>query len=331
MSDTMELKQVLSEKAKEIDGYLEGYLDRGEYEKLVRAVKHYPQAGGKRLRPIMAMMVAEAVGREGQRTVPFACALEIVHNFTLIHDDVMDDDPVRRGQPAVHMLYDIPTAIIAGDAMFARGFEVLAETEVDPERLRRLLKLVSKTVWLIAEGQQMDIDFESREEVTPDEYLTMIEKKTAVLFACAAQGGAIVAQGSEEQIEDMYEYARLLGISFQIWDDVLGIMGDEETLGKPVGSDIRNGKRTLIALHALENSEGEARTKLESTMGDESASEQEISEAIEVLRETGSIDFARDQAMEYADRAKSLLECLGESGSRKFLEDVVDFAVGREV
>lgn len=325
----MDMMDELRRRGEEINEYLMQYLERGEYTKLIEAVKHYPSAGGKRLRPVMAVVSAEAVGGEGSRAIPFGCCLEIIHNFTLVHDDVMDEDPVRRGRTALHIKYDIPTAIIAGDALFARAFEVLAETEVDDGRLRQLLSLVAKTVWTVAEGQQMDIDNESRDTVSVSEYLRMIEKKTAVLFSCAAEGGAIIGGGTKKQVTGMREYARLLGISFQIWDDVLGITADEKTLGKPVGSDIRKGKRTLIVLHALENLDPSRRSALLSILGKEDASDGEVRRAIDIMERAGSIEYAREQALEHVERAKALLSCLDESGGRTFLLRLADFAVGR--
>lgn len=327
----MDLMKEILERATIIDEYLMKYLEDGKPEKLIRAVRHYPEAGGKRLRPVLAMLVADAISGKEKESIPFGCCLEIIHNFTLIHDDVMDEDPMRRGRPAVHVLYDVPTAIIAGDAMFARGFEVLAEVEVAPEKTRRLLSLVAKTVWIIAEGQQMDIDFENSDSVTVDEYLEMIEKKTAILFACAAQGAAMIAEGSEEQEKDMFEYARLLGLGFQIWDDVLGITADEKKLGKPVGSDIRNGKRTLVILHALENADEEDKRIIFSTLGRENATNEEVAGIIEALERTGSIEFAKNKAMDYARRAKKCLESLPDSESKELLKDLVDYSVKREL
>lgn len=317
-----------------LDENLMSYLEEGKPEKLMRAVRHYPEAGGKRLRPLVAYLVAEAVGRDGEKSIPFGCALEIIHNFTLIHDDIIDQDPIRRGRPAVHVLFDVPTAIIAGDAMFARGFEVIGKTETTPERLNRLYAITSRTVWLIAEGQQMDFDFEARNDVTPQEYLEMVEKKTAVLFGCAAEGGAIIAEGSEIQIREMKEYGRMLGIAFQIWDDVLGITGDEEKLGKPVGSDIRNGKRTLIVLHALkelDNRKDEAGKEfLVSTLGNENANDEKIREVLDMLRDLGSIDYAKETALSFVKKAKGNLECLDDSKEKEMLSALVDFAVGRK-
>lgn len=331
---SVDVNKELARMAKRVDKALLPYLETGDYEKLRRAMAHYPEAGGKRLRPTMAIKVAQAVGGEGRDAVPFGCALEIIHNFTLVHDDVMDQDEMRRGRPAVHVLYDVPTAIIAGDALFALAFEILAKTKVDGERLRRLLRSVSRTVYLVAEGQQMDIDFESSPDVTMGAYMEMVEKKTAVLFACAAEGGAIIGGGTERQIRDMREYARLLGIGFQIWDDVLGLTADQKVLGKPVGSDIRNGKRTLIAVHAMETlgpSGKRKHVKVLKALGDEHATDEEVRDVIDLFHDLGSLDYVKDMALDYAGRAKKKLRSLPGSRDREFLGALVDFSVGRSL
>jgi geranylgeranyl diphosphate synthase, type I len=329
----MDVQKEIPRIVKVIDKHLMSYLEEGKPEKLMKAVRHYPEAGGKRLRPVLAYVVAQAVRKQGKKAIPFGCALEIIHNFTLIHDDVIDQDPVRRGRPAVHVLFDVPTAIIAGDAMFARGYEVLSETKTSPVNLNRLYKLTSRTVWLIAEGQQMDFDFETAKAVSSEEYLEMVEKKTAVLFSCAAEGGAIIASGTETQIKNMREYGRMLGIAFQIWDDVLGVTGNEKTLGKPVGSDVRNGKRTLIIVHALEQLEKadnkRRKEALLSALGNENATQDQVMGAMEVLKQVGSIDYASGIAFNYAEKAKHSLKCLNKSREKEFLSSFVDFAVGR--
>ncbi len=328
----MDHQQRTKEMIKEIDRALMKYVERGKHEKLIKAMRHYPEAGGKRMRPVMAMLVAEAVGKRGKEALPFGCSLELIHNFTLVHDDVIDKDPVRRGRPAVHIAFDEPTAIIAGDALFAIAYDVLAMTDVDGERLRRLLRAVSDTVFLVAEGQQMDVDNEDRPTVSKEEYLDMVEKKTAVLFACAAEGGAIIGHGTEKQITDMKEYARLLGIGFQIWDDVLGIKGDAKKVGKPIGSDIRNGKRTLIVLDALERLEKDQRKHvLTDALGNEKATDEQVRAAIKLLEDIGSIENARQFALDYAKRAKDLLSCLKDSEEKEMLREMVDYAVGREL
>jgi geranylgeranyl diphosphate synthase type I len=328
----MEFPREMITIAKDVDKSLMAYLDVGKHEKLRQAMKHYPEAGGKRMRPVMAILVAEAVGNKGSKAMPFGCSLEIIHNFTLVHDDVIDQDPVRRGRPAVHVLFDVPTAIIAGDALFAVGYEVLSETDVGLDDLRTIFRSVSETVYLIAEGQQMDVDFEGTVTVTIEEYLEMVEKKTAVLFACAAEGGAIIGGGTKKQVADMKEYARLMGIGFQMWDDVLGIKGDTKKTGKPVGSDIKNGKRTLIIVHAMEHLKEGSKEKatLLAALGNGKATDVQVNDAIGVLERTGSIEYARTEALRYASEAKQKLDCLKPSREKEVLGAFVDFAVGRE-
>jgi len=328
----MDHTKKMKDMVKEINQAILLYVEHGKHEKLIKAMRHYPEAGGKRMRPVMAMLTAEAVGGRGKAALPFGCALEIIHNFTLVHDDVIDQDPVRRGKPAVHIAFDTPTAIIAGDALFARAYEILADTDVDGEAIRRLLRSVSNTVFLVAEGQQMDVDNEERAEVSREEYLDMVEKKTAVLFACAAEGGAIIGRGTEEQISSMREYARLLGIGFQIWDDVLGIKGDAKKTGKPVGSDIRNGKRTLIVVDALERLEKDPRKiVLTAALGNANASDEAVQAATQLLEDIGSIEHARQFALDYAKRAKELLSCLMDCTEKDMLREMVDYAVGRDI
>ena len=329
----MDVLKDLSKRAKEVDKQVMSYLEGNDDKKLMLAVRHYPSAGGKRLRPVLAEVVAQAIGKAGDKAVPFACCLELVHNFTLVHDDVMDNDSMRRGRPAVHVLFDVPTAIIAGDALFARAFEVLSETDVPPERMRRLFHITAHTVWLIAEGQQEDMDFENipAAQLAMEDYMGMIYKKTAVLFECAAEGAALIAGGTDEQVTSMKDYARLLGMGFQVWDDILALTGDEHKLGKPVGNDIRNGKRTLIVLYALHSmKEADPRRKtLLKALGNDAATPEEIDAAIKALHDCGAIDHARSTAIGYADQAKAKLKCLPDSPEKAFLAGLMDFAVGR--
>ena len=331
----MDVISQLEKRAKNVNGAIKSYLEEGENQKLLLAVQHYPSAGGKRLRPALAEAVAQAVGGAGDKAIPFGAAIEIIHNFTLVHDDVMDNDSMRRGRPAVHVMFDVPTAIIAGDAMFARAFEALSEVDVPSESTRRLLKLTAHAVWLIAEGQQEDMDFERipPTELSIGDYERMIWKKTSVLFECAAEGGAIIAGGSEEEIAAMRDYARSLGAGFQIHDDILALLGDEKTIGKPVGNDIRNGKRTLIVLHALQNlgADDPRRATLMDALGNDKATPQQIKAAIEALQDCGSIDHARNVAREHAAQGKKYLEVLKPSPDKDFLAAVIDYAVNRQI
>ncbi|NLK25030.1 MAG: polyprenyl synthetase family protein [Euryarchaeota archaeon] len=331
----MDIIAEIGERAKAVDEQIMSYLEEGENQKLLLAVQHYPTAGGKRLRPVLAGAVAEAVGGAGKKAIPFGASLEIIHNFTLVHDDVMDNDSMRRGRPAVHVLFDVPTAIIAGDALFARAFEALSEVDVPAHSTRRLLKLTAHTVWLIAEGQQEDMDFERipADELSIEDYERMVWKKTAVLFECAARGGAIIAGGTEEQIKAMGEYARHLGAGFQMWDDILALTGEEKVLGKPVGNDIRNGKRTLIVLHALHElkEDDPRRQTLLAALGNSKARTQDIENAIQALHDCGSIEYARRLALDHAAQGKKMLEMLEPGPDREFLSRLIDYSVSRKI
>lgn len=318
------------DRVERINERLMASLDVMEEKKLSGAMAHYPAAGGKRLRPLLATIVSEAVGGHADSAMPFGIALEMVHNFTLVHDDVMDEDDTRRGLKTVHSLYGVPEAILAGDAMFARAFEIVLESDLPSSDLVELTDILARSVRLLAEGQQMDMDFEERADVTSDEYLKMIERKTAVLYSAAAQGGAIVGGGSEAQQESLFEYGRLMGLGFQIWDDVLDLRSDKATFGKPVLNDIRNGKKTLIAVHALENLEGAEREEFLSVLGKKDASEAELRRARDILEEVGSVDHASRISMELVAKAKERLGVLKDSTHKDALKAFADYMIARK-
>ncbi len=255
--------------------------------------------------------------------------LELIHNFTLLHDDVMDKDELRRGVKTVHVLFDEATAINAGDVLFARAFETLTMTDVNDAVLRELVREVAGAVRNIGEGQQLDKDFENRTDISEGDYLKMIEYKTAMLFQIAVKGGAMIGEGSEEQINAMAEYGRLLGMGFQIWDDYLDLKADEDLLGKPVGSDIRNGKRTLMVVHALARLEGEERNKFLSVLGNQNASQDEVRKALQLMDNVGSTGYAEKMALDFAKKSKELLSVLPESEHKELLGKITDYMVRR--
>jgi len=327
----MNIGEILKIRARDLEPYIVKYLKDGSPENLLEAVRHYPRAGGKMMRPVVAMVVADAVGGKGKEAAPFGAALELIHNFTLIHDDIIDDDETRRGIPAVHVKWGVPTAILAGDALFAKAFEILSDIDVPDDKLRRILRLTSQSVWILAEGQQLDIDFENQSNITLENYLNMVEKKTSILFAAAAAGGAIIGGGTDEQISDLYDFAILLGIAFQLWDDVIGLIGDPKKTGKPVGSDIRKGKRTAIVIHAMSRY-GRSHPiydMLASVLGNPNATDGDVNEAIEILKKEGSIDYATKMAKRYVLCAKDKLDCIPESEHKDFLLALADFAIDR--
>jgi geranylgeranyl diphosphate synthase type I len=318
------------QRIQKVNGRLMKSLEVVEDEHLRAAMAHYPAAGGKRLRPLLATVVSEAVGGKADTAIPFGVALELVHNFTLVHDDVMDEDDTRRGIKTVHAKYGTPEAILAGDALFALAFETAFETDVDAVRALKLSKILAMSVRLLAEGQQMDMDFERAKTVTADMYMRMIERKTAVLYSAAAQGGTVIGGGNETQQEELFEYGRLIGLAFQIWDDVLDLRSTEEAFGKPVLNDIRNGKKTLIVVHALENLKGPEREEFLSVLGKKDAGKDELSRAKEILDETGSIEHADRIAHELVAEAKQKLSVLKDSPHKETLKRFADYMVGRE-
>jgi geranylgeranyl diphosphate synthase type I len=242
----------------------------------------------------------------------------------------MDEDDTRRGIRTVHAQYGTSEAILAGDAMFARAFEIALESETSASAMVELTEILARSVRLLAEGQQMDMDFEHRDSVSSEEYLKMIERKTAVLYSAAAQGGAIVGGGSEAQQEALFEYGRLIGLGFQIWDDVLDLRSDQETFGKPVLNDIRNGKKTLIVVHALENLKGQERKEFLGTLGNKTATEDELRRARDILESVGSIEHASRVSMELVSKAKDRLGVLKDSPHKDALKAFADYMIARK-
>ena len=317
-------------RVKEINNYLMASLEVIEDKGLKAAMAHYPAAGGKRLRPLLATIVSESVGGKPSAAIPFGAALELVHNFTLVHDDIMDEDDTRRGIKTVHAQWGVPEAILAGDAMFARAFEIVLDSDVDSPRAVKLVEILARSVRLLAEGQQMDMDSEKRKSVTTEEYLKMIERKTAVLYSAAAQGGAVVGGASEAQQEALFEFGRLIGLGFQIWDDVLDLRSDQETFGKPVLNDIRNGKKTLIVVNALEDLKGQQRKDFLSVLGKKNAKMKELAMARDILEEVGAVDHAVRVAAELVAKAKGRLSVLKETEHKEALKSFADYMVTRK-
>ncbi len=225
-------------------------------------------SGGKRLRPTLALIAAEAIVNEGllngdaiAHTVPAALALEIFHNFTLLHDDVMDRATVRRGRPTVHVKWNDNTAILSGDQMLIEAYKQLAQVPAD--KLPQVLKWFNEMATAICEGQQYDVDFEHQRHVRIEDYMMMIEKKTSVLIANALRTGGYIAGANPAQQEALYQYGLHIGLAFQIQDDILDVYGDPKTFGKAIGGDICCNKKTILLLTALEQADAETKAELE--------------------------------------------------------------------
>ena len=216
---------------------------------LYEPIEYTLAAGGKRVRPQLAMIASQLFGGKDEEVLPAALALEVFHNFTLLHDDVMDKADVRRGRPTVHMKWNENTAILSGDQMIIEAYRLLSGVPAD--KLPKVLQLFNKMATEICEGQQYDVDFESQEQVTIDEYLKMIRLKTAVLLATALKMGSYIAGANTEQQDMLYEFGINIGLAFQIQDDILDVWGNPETFGKAVGGDISCNKKTFVYLEAM--------------------------------------------------------------------------------
>jgi geranylgeranyl diphosphate synthase type I len=323
-----------------IDGAIPEELPIRRPERLYEASRYLLDAGGKRLRPTMLFLAAEAFadveplsvpyrefpGREGEPVDMMAAgvSVEVIHLFTLIHDDIMDDDNLRRGVPAVHREYDTETAILAGDTLYSTAFEIMLETGAPAERSVRALDRLATTCTEICEGQALDVDFESRPDVTSGEYDEMIELKTAVLYGASASLPAILLGGDEETIDALYRYGLDVGRAFQIQDDLLDLMASSDDMGKRRGSDLIEGKRTLITTHAREQG-----VDIDGLVDSTDPTDAEIDAAVATLREAGSIDFARERAHNLIDQGKRRIGVLPDNEARGLLEDIADFLIDR--
>ena len=324
MSD---VKEVLGSYSSDITKTIEEELSTIVPENLAEASVYLTRAGGKMLRPALTLITAEAVGGDRQAALKSAAAIELIHTFSLIHDDIMDQDDMRRGMPAVHKVWGDDVAILAGDTLFSKAFEIIIGTEgTTSEQNNKSLATVADACVKICEGQASDMSFEDRFDVTEDEYMEMIFKKTGALIAAATKAGAIMGGASDEVIDAMYEYGRLIGLAFQIQDDYLDLAADEETLGKPIGSDIGKGKMTIIAIKGLASVEDDRLLEILKT---EENSQDEIDDAIEILTNCGAIEYARNLALESVDQAKEVLEILPDSSSKQVLANIADFVLER--
>lgn len=224
---------------------------------LYEPIEYTLAAGGKRVRPQLAMIACQMFGGNEEEALPAALALEVFHNFTLLHDDVMDKADMRRGRPTVHVKWNENTAILSGDQMLIEAYKLLSD--VPSDKLPKVLRLFNKMATEICEGQQYDVDFESMEHVTKDEYLMMIRLKTSVLLATALQIGAYIADADEQAQEALYQFGINIGLAFQIQDDILDVWGDPKTFGKAVGGDISCNKKTFVYLEAMRRLGDEAK------------------------------------------------------------------------
>ncbi|SHI85188.1 polyprenyl synthetase family protein [Aquimarina spongiae] len=296
--------------------YLEQKNTTKEPKNLYEPITYILGLGGKRLRPTLVLMASEIFGRSYNEALDAALAVEVFHNFSLIHDDIMDDAPLRRGKETVHEKWDINTGILSGDAMLINAYQLFENYQGDT--FRELAMLFTKTAIEVCEGQQYDIDFETRDDVTIPEYMKMIEYKTAVLVGAALKMGAIVAGASDQCKTAIYDFGRLLGLAFQLQDDYLDAFGDPETFGKQVGGDIIENKKTFLYLKAVEFASENEEKQLRGlfSLNPEDPSEK-ISTVKSFFETTGARDSIRAEIEAYTQKAFAALDSLSISEDKK--------------
>lgn len=287
-----------------------------EPKNLYEPIDYILKLGGKRMRPILTLMAADIFAGDYKNAMPAALAIEVFHNFTLVHDDIMDDAPLRRGKETVHEKWDISTGILSGDAMLILAYQYFENYE--PVVFQKLAKLFSKTALEVCDGQQLDVDFETRNDVTIDEYINMIRLKTSVLVAAALKMGAIVSETNEENANLIYAFGLNLGLAFQLQDDYLDTFGDPETFGKQVGGDIIENKKTFLYLKALEVSSAADTQKLESFFNEKLADNTiKINEVKRIFELNDIPVLIKEQIQVYTEKAFDTLSKMDISKTNK--------------
>ena len=301
----MKVSNSIKKNAKFVNKFLRKELN-GDPKQLYDAASHLIIHGGKRLRPYLVLKSCQMLGGKQSDTISAASAVEMIHNFTLVHDDIMDNDEMRHGVTTTHKKFDIPLAILAGDVLYSKAYNTISsKSKLSSNYTTQLVSKLSKACIEICEGQVYDIKFAENKKIpTEKEYIKMIEKKTAVLFEVSCAMGAICAKRKQKDVKNLSAFGRNLGIAFQITDDLIGIIGDSKITKKPVGNDIREGKKSLPIILAIKKARGQNRTKIMRVFGNSGASKQQINLAVNVIRSLGVEKEVRDIALKYAQRAE---------------------------
>jgi len=326
----MKKTKQIEKNAKMVNKYLNSKL-KGNPKKLYDAAGHLIVHGGKRLRPYMVIKSCQILGGKISNAMPAASAVEMVHNFTLVHDDIMDNDEMRHGVPTVHKKFGMSVAILAGDVLFSKAFQIITESKLSSDATTKLVSRLAKACVDVCEGQLLDVKMAEEKKIpTQTEYITMISKKTAALFDVSCAMGAICATNKSNDISNLSSFGKNLGIVFQITDDLIGVMGDPKITKKPVGNDLREGKKSLPILMAIKSAKGKNKKIILKAFGNSKATRNDLNKAVGVIRSLGIEENVRKQALKYADKAeKSLAKYSGSAKTELII--LLDFVVKRSV
>lgn len=320
----------IEKNAKIVNRYLVSKL-KGTPHDLYSAASHLIVSGGKRLRPYMVMKSCEMLGGNTKNAINAASAIEMVHNFTLVHDDIMDNDEMRHGVTTVHKKFGMPIAILAGDVLFSKAYQVVSSTSLLSSSVIELVSRLAKSCVDVCEGQLLDISMANSEKIpSQSQYIKMIEKKTAALFEVSCAMGAICANAKRKDVSNLSSFGKNLGIAFQITDDLIGVLGDSKITKKPVGNDLREGKKSLPILLAINRAKGENKEIILKAFGNSFATQDDIEKALKIIRRLKIEKTVRHQAQSYAQKAKKSLQFYSGSAKKDLLA-LLSFVVKRSL
>jgi len=322
--------QILDEYKGQVEAELERHLPRsGEPQEFFASVWELLDRGGKRFRPTFTFLACECVGGRREDALAAAASVELLHNMTLVHDDIEDDSELRRGKPCIHRIYGVPAAINAGDAMLIKVFEIANSSKLPPDRSRDLVSLIARRSYEITRGQALEFSMWKRKEFVEEEVIQLLRYKTGALTRLSTEAGAIAGGASKAQLQALGDFGETVGIAFQIVDDILNVRGDVKEYGKEIGGDIREGKKTVIAAHLLKAATPSDRRAFSSLLGRRSITNNQIRRAIRLYEEYGSIKYAETKADAYLQDALIDLQGLPCSDARNRLVEVARFLVSR--
>ena len=310
-----------------VESYLENYSLPISPVNLYEPLGYFLGLGGKRLRPVLTLIAAELGGKSADEAIHAAVSIELFHNFSLIHDDIMDNAPIRRGLPTVHEKWNSNIAILSGDVLLVKAYELISKQ--NKEHIPDLYQLFNKTAIEVCEGQQMDMDFEIREDVTIEEYIAMIRLKTSVLLGCALEFGFLISNQSVENRKNIYDFGVNLGIAFQIQDDILDLYGDPDKVGKQVGGDVRANKKTLLYLAAEKICKNLNNNKLNS-LKETKDLDKKVQETSTFYKEIGVLEETQKYLNYYYDSAMKSLELVDVNSSKDNLHQMVNYLFNRQ-
>ncbi len=300
----------LSALKKDVAAYLENFLVKKHPESLYAPIQYTMSGDGKRLRPALLLLAAEALGGARSCSMPAAVGVELLHNFTLVHDDIMDKDDTRRGRPTVHQKWDTDVALLAGDGLVGLAYAALLRSE--SEKLSQIMRIFTDGIIEVCEGQALDREFEARDFVEMQDYLEMIGKKTACLLRMCTEIGGLVAQGSEEHILSLRRFGENLGMAFQIQDDLLDITADEKKLGKDFGSDVKQKKKTYMYIHAMQHGSKAQVAELQEIYSKSMITAQDILRVRSLFEQIGTLSETGKAVRSYIEKAENSLALLSE-------------------